>query len=282
MNISKLHNLMDRLAHQHDESEEAVFTEQDLQLEEAISQHSEWADEMRSREQFDVQLCETLVDLDVPSGGKEKLLALVEADASATLSLNQHETSPHKRPSRRRAIGLFSAATLLFLISLGVFLSNLSPVLTVAGVEQNMPRLWDLSAEELVPANVDSRIVASLPTHEWETPRIRYQADWSPTQLDSPSEQMAAFRKFSFQSARGFIHNGLLVSLPASKFAQDEHPSASSPFSADIRYLSTPSGVTLAIVTWSNPQTDSVYFLAVPADTRTLEALDALLYVNPV
>jgi|GEM_PF-1507975 hypothetical protein len=287
MNISDLQNLMDRLAHQIDEGEEIVSADQERQLEDELSRHPEWADEMRSRELFDVQLRDSLCELQVPTGGQDRLLALLEESAEPNVEdsselLNTQPATTQERPSRRRVIGIFSAACLLFVASLGVFLSTLTPVLTVAEVQQNIPRMWDLSTEELLPTDVAISSSATLPNGDWENSRIHYQTDWSLTELNSTAGQFAEFRKFSFQSSRGIVHNGLLVSLPTAKFPAEEHPSATSPFSADIRYLSTPSGLTLAIVTWTNPETNSLCFLAVPAESRTLDALDALLYVNPV
>ncbi|MDG2390785.1 MAG: hypothetical protein P8M30_15860, partial [Planctomycetaceae bacterium] len=227
MNISDLQNLMDRLAHQIDEDEEIVSAHQERQLEDELYQHHEWADEMRSRELFDVQLRNTLRELEVPTGGQDRLLALLEESAESSVDdssefLKTQQVTAQERPSRRRVVGIFSAACLLFVVSLGVFLSTLSPVLTVAEVQQNIPRMWDLSTEELLPANVEISSTATLPSGDWENSRIHYQADWSFTELNSTADQVAEFRKFSFQSSRGTVHNGLLVSLPASKFPTEE------------------------------------------------------------
>jgi len=284
MKLTDLQNLIDQLALHQSENDEVVSGDQEAELRDALRQHPEWMDEMRSRESFDRRLRDTFAESPSGEDGKERLLSLiaetpVSNDGSLVTPANPADSL---RRSRRRALGLITASTLLFAVSIGMILFSLSPTITVAQVEDSLPQLWNRSTQDLKSALEGISVDAQLPSGEWNQSRIHYEEEWLPVNLESASDQVAAFRKFAFRSDRGITHQGLLVSLSSAHFRDEGRPTSTNPFSADIRYLSTPDGLTLAIVSWSDAQTDSVYFLAVPAETRTLDALDALMYVNPV
>ncbi|MBD3676408.1 MAG: hypothetical protein HUJ26_23095 [Planctomycetaceae bacterium] len=284
MKLTDLQNLMDELALQQSKNDEVLSADREQEIQEALPNHPEWMEEMRTRDNFDRHLRHVLAESPSTHDRKAKLLSLIAetpAASDSSYSIPAQPATSHQR-SRRRALGLITASTLMFAVAIGIILSSLSPALSVAQVQDSLPQLWDRSTEELMSAHESASIQADLPTGEWNQSRIRYEEDWQPVRLKTAADQVAAFRKFSFRSDRGVTHQGLLLSLPTSRFSAEQRPAATSPFSADIRYLSPPSGLTLAIVSWSDAQTDSVYFLAVPAETRTLDALDALMYVNPV
>lgn len=286
MKLTDLKTLMDQLALEQSESAEVLSSDQEQEIRDALENHPEWMAEMRARDRFDQRLRETFAESPSTQDGKDRLLALIEETPVSNESESSVSTpaTPLEslRRSRRRALGLITASTLLFAVSIGMILSSWSPSLTVAQVQDSIPQLWDRSTDELTAGLDRTSIRAKLPSGEWDQSRIRYEQEWSPVSLEAASGKVAAFRKFAFRSDRGITHHGMIISLPSSSFQAEQRPTSTNPFSADIRYLSTPEGLTLAIVSWSDPQNESVYFLAVPAESRTLDALDALMYVNPV
>src|SRR6056297_1171297 len=119
MKLTDLQNLIDQLALQQSESDQVVSGDQEAELRDALQQHPEWMDEMRSRESFDRRLRDTFAESPSDADGKERLLSLiaetpVSNDSSFITSANPADSL---RRSRRRALGLITASTLLFAVS---------------------------------------------------------------------------------------------------------------------------------------------------------------------
>jgi len=277
MDITDLQNLMDRLARQPDDAVENLSVDETEQLHAALQDHPEWSDQMRHRERFDLLLTETLQDVSPSEAGRERLHDLLRAESSASSPAPSTETL---KRSRRRAIGLVTAASLLFAVSVGLLISNLSPRMSLAEVERQMPILWSQSTERMTADSEPSETSANSPGDEWEIGSIEYEDEWRSATLESG--EVVALRKFVFESKRRRLHRGLLVAVPAANIDTQQIPTADSPFTADIHYRSTSDGLTLAIVSWKSQRSNRVHFLAVPAETRTLDALEELLYANPV
>ena len=267
MNLNELQNLMDDLARNKGPSDsELESREEELRAE--FEAHPEWAEQMRKRDEFDLKLCEVMPQVEIPEGLKERLLSAVDepqAPAKAAPAAGQ-------RPqSRRKAIGLFASATALAAFALWMALPPLQPELEVGVIEQELPKLWD-AAESGFP---DARPAqAILPSGGWHSNQLRFHHGWKTREVSGES---LAFRKFEFLSDRGLLHTGLLASLPLSSLT--DPPRLTDPFSDAPTYKPIGDGSILAIVTWKDPQTERVYFLAVPAEDHTLKALKELLNI---
>lgn len=274
MNLNDLHNLIDDLARP-DGPSGSDLEAREAELQAAFDEHPEWMDELKSRDAFDVKLREVMPQVEVPEGLKDRLLAAADEQQSPA------EPAPNadrERRSRRRAFALISAASLMFAASVWMVLNPREPSLTVAEVENELPRLWELmDSENAAPQPTDAVLPSVLNSGRLDFPR-----EWQTHLLSGAEEQPLAFRKLEFVSTHGRSHTGLLAGLPLSRFSAANQPRSTSPFFSEIRYLRTSDGSVLAIVSWTDSQTGHAYFLAVPAGDRTLKALEELLYVQPV
>lgn len=273
MKLNDLHNLMDDLARQIGPSESDLEA-REAELHAAIDAHPEWMSEMRMRDAFDVRLCEVMPQVELPTGLKERLLAAVDEQQSPAEPV---PAADRERRSRRRAFGLFMAATSMCVLGLWLALNPLTSDLTVSDVANEMPELWD-SLDTIVATS--ETVASPVPSGGWD--RLQFPHDWKAYAFSDTRDQPLAFRKLEFLSRHGRLHTGLLGSLPLSSFKPENRPSANDPFSAVPQYLTTTSGIELAIVSWTDLRTERVYFLAIPTEDGTLKALEQLLYVQPV
>jgi hypothetical protein len=272
MKLNDLHNLMDDLARTPGPSDSDLAAREN-ELHAALDAHPEWMSEMRSRDAFDVKLCEVMPQVDVPEGLKGRLLAAVSEPPAVTqpaLDLDRD------RRVHRRAFGLITAATMLTVLAVWMSFPPLTSDLTVADIESELPDLWEVLDSASVTAESTEAV---LPSGIWNSSRLRFPHDWKAHDV---SGETLAFRKLEFVSTRGRSHGGLLASLPVSSFSANRRPTSTNPFSGEIRYLRHSDGSMLAIVSWTDAQTERVYFLAVPAEDHTLKALEELLYVPAV
>jgi len=266
MNLNDLHNLMDDLAHDKGASQSDLEAREE-EFRAAFDAHPEWTEQMRQRDAFDVKLCKVMPQVEIPAGLKERLLTAFDKP-----QVSARPASETERPDLRRRI--FGTITVLLTVVLVVFAIRMiprTPSLTVADVEQELPKLWDASDANAPDATPDQSI---LPSGGWHSNQLRFPRGWKTHEVAGES---LAFRKFEFLSDRGLLHTGLIASLPLSSLSKA--PNLTDPFSDNPTYKPIGDGSNLAIIIWTDPQTKRVYFLAVPAADHTLKALKELLEI---
>jgi hypothetical protein len=270
MNLNELQKLMDDLARNKGPSHSDLESRDD-ELRAAFDAHPEWMEQMRKRDEFDAKLCKVMPQVEIPEGLKERLLdGLDESQVPAAPAADRH------RRSRRRALATFTAATALAAVAVWFGLRlMMTPKLNVADVNRELPKLWEAPDGDFPDADPAR---TALPSG-WNTSWLRVSHDWKTHDV---SGEALAFCRLKFISDRGRIHTGLLAALPSSSFSPETQPTSTYAFFSHPSYLKTSSGLELAIVSWTDPQKERVYFLAVPAADHTLKALEELLNAPPV
>lgn len=266
MNLNDLQNLMDDLARHKGPSHSDLESRED-DLRAALDAHPEWMNQMRTRDEFDVKLCKVMPQVDIPEGLKERLLTALD---TPQVPVEPAPAAERQRRSRRRFLTTATVLATAVLVSFAIWMIPRTPNLTVADVERELPKLWDAALNTLPDADPDQAV---LPSGGWNSRRLVFAHSWKTHDVSGES---LALRRLEFND-RGRVHTGLLASLPLSSFATANQPHSADPFYGEIHYLKTDSGSMLAIVTWKDPQTKRVYFLAVPAEDHTLKALEELL-----
>lgn len=230
----------------------------------------EIARDYRARTPFDRQISDRIGDVEIPAGLKERLLANAQRESERTTTVAPASKSDSTSPRRVSRRTVLAALTGLAACSLFMYWYRQPPQLVSSEIDRLLTELWSVEAQSF-----DGNFPAELPLGGWRSNNVRFEQNWRGAEFDAHSQHDLAIRRFEFLSNRGTPHQGLLAAVRVKNLAVK--PSNRDPFSGEIRYITASGGSQYAVVSWSEPEFDLVYFLAVPVEDHSLKALqDAL------
>lgn len=236
-----------------------------------------------NRQRLDERISRSMLDVPIPPGLKDRLLASLESGTAVASASEQGAGELPSLPQRRRwsfdniRVRMAAAVTLATVVIAGLFFAFPPPEspqsFTLADVRESA----ELQLSELPP--FDGNFTPVLPGGPWRSRQITIEQPPKGDLKDTSGLHRSASYRFTVRSDRGQEYRGVLLVIP--RDVLDDPPSEDmfSAVSAQGKYLSKGNGKFHAVA-WKNQS--FVYVCFIRAGDEGLKTLKNALYPPPV